>query len=115
MRSASIASRSSATAPAAAIAQLLAAERPGVEALVLIDTAAAGAAAVDDGDAPASVAGVAAAIRARLRADMHDRDLPEADVHAYLAPWTGAGVGRGVRAVEAMRSTPAASRASRRR
>lgn len=71
------------------IAQLLAVDRPEVEALVLIDTAVAGTAGIawgTEGD-PASGADPAAAIRARVRTDMLDRDLPEADLQAYLAPW----------------------------
>jgi pimeloyl-ACP methyl ester carboxylesterase len=71
------------------VAQLLAVDRHEVEALVLIDTTVTGTAGIawEPGGDPASGADPAAAIRARVRTDMLDRDLPEADVQAYLAPW----------------------------
>ncbi len=74
------------------VAQLLAVDRPEVEALVLIDTTVTGIDGIarNGGAAPPSIADPVVSIRARVRADMLDRDLPEADVQAYLEPWADA-------------------------
>jgi pimeloyl-ACP methyl ester carboxylesterase len=74
------------------VAQLLAVDRPEVEALVLIDTVVTGADGVarEAGRDPTSASDPSAAIRARVRTDMLDRDLAETDVQAYLEPWADA-------------------------